>query len=47
MWVAYRFNLGLVASIVEAVWGMRMKKGTRKQRNERGKKDYLRVLVCT
>jgi hypothetical protein len=25
-WVAYRFDFGLVASIVEAVWEKRMKK---------------------
>jgi hypothetical protein len=46
MWVAYRFDLGLVAGIVEAVWGERILKGTRKKRNARGKKEYLRVLVC-
>jgi hypothetical protein len=28
-WVAYRFDFGLVASTVEAVWGMGMKKGKR------------------
>jgi hypothetical protein len=40
-WNAYRFNLGLVARIVEAVWGERITKGNKKETGE-----YICMCVC-